>query len=161
MNLVNIVTENGWVVRPDISKELKEKKAGRIFRDNILPRSQEAANILDSCWSFKMLPGVMTSEDVKDGHLAVIKAPAYQMGQNTYDLEGYGIPCVITKYRGLFPLFRQAHMAERFIYVDDELKEDWKGNKEIIQACLIHTWPQIVELKAESLKETEVRFTLF
>lgn len=146
MNLVHIVTEKGWVVRPDISKELEDKKAGRIFRDNLLAQSDGAAEILENCWSFKMLPGIMEPTDVEGGHLAIIKAPAYKMANNIYDLSGFGIPCVINKYRGMFPLFRKAHMAEKWVYVDKELKEDYVGNAEAIKECLIHTWPQITPL---------------
>lgn len=161
MNLVKIVTENGFVINPDFSKDLKNKKAGRIFRENILPRSSEAAHILEDIYSFKMLPGIMALTDVEGGHLAMIKAPQYSIGKNFYDLEGYGIPCVINRHRGLFPLFRQAHMAERFVYVDKELKEDFKGNREEIQACLIQTWPQVIKLEVETATDDKPVFTPF
>ena len=152
-NLVNIVVETRtgdlFSIKPDTSETLKNKKVGRIFRDSILSRSAGADEILEHRWSFKLLPGVMSPADVKEGHLAIIKAPQYEMGENRYDLGGYGIPCLITKYGGCFPLFRAAHMAEKWIYVDDELREDYEGNTEIIQALLIHTWPIVEPLSKE------------
>lgn len=162
MNIVNIVTEKGWIVRPDLTKTLADKKEGRIFRDNILARSEGAEQILEDCWSFKMLPGIMRLEDVESGHLAIIKAPQYIIANNRYDLAGYGIPCIINKYRGMFPLFRKAHMAEKFVYVDRELKEDFKANALEIQKSLIHTWPQVVSLEdeLEDYEQGQVDFTL-
>lgn len=160
-NLVNIITENGWVVSPDTNNDSKNHKAGRLFRENIAPLSQGASDIIENCWSFKLLPGVLEMTEVSESFLAIIKAPSYQMAKKDYDMDGYGIPCFINRFREITPIFREAHMSEKWIYVNPDLREDYKANAKEIEASMNHSWPKVVSLEEEFQLNNEVKYDLF
>jgi hypothetical protein len=134
--MLGIVTNNGFVIH---TFNGKNQKLGNIYSENIIPRTEEAELFLDNNYSFKLMPGITDPSNVK-GVSCYIKAPAYTYKKKElvdvdqwdlihYEMEGYGIPCIITKAREVYPILRSAHLEEKWILFNKEAYSSTKDMK--------------------------------